>query len=146
MPIRHPPRREPRILALGTIPNGLSFTVIDPWIIRGSGRLRCREPSRRSAILRLVRREKPTALVTTDATLVAPAQSAADKCGIAMIAKRPPRIPVAIAKDLYPELPLFAPGGLSRLAALGISAVLNLSPSSRTYAHSRHHATQRRPR
>ena len=146
MPIRHPPRREPRILAVGTIPNGLAFTVVDPWIIRGSGRLRCREPSRRSAILRLVRREKPTALVTADVALVVPASSVADRCGIAMIEKRPPRIPVPIAKDLYPELPLFAPGRLSRLAALGISAVLNLSPSSRTYAHSRHHPTQRRAR
>jgi hypothetical protein len=134
------------VLAIGTIPNGLLFTVIDPWVIRGSGRLRCREPSRAAAVMRLVRREKPTAVVTSHPALVEAARIVADKCGIAMVSKRPSRIPVAIAKDLYPELPLFAPGQLSRLAALGISVVLNRNPSPRTYAHSRHHRPQRRPR
>jgi hypothetical protein len=143
MPIRFPPRREPRILSVATIQNGLIFTVVDPWVIRGSGRLRCREPSYRSAMIRLVRREKPTAIVTNDVALTEAARTVASHCGIAMITKRPPRIPVSIAKDLYPELPLFAPGRLSRLAALGISAVLNRTTSHRTYANTRHNATQR---
>lgn len=146
MPFRYPPRKEPRVLAVGKIRNGLAFTVIDPWVIRGSGRMHCREPSHRAAILRLVRREKPTMVVTSDADLVEPSQVVAKTCGITIVTKRPPHIPIAIATDLYPDLPLFAPGRLSRLAALGISAVLNLSPSPRTYAHSRHNPAQRRAR
>lgn len=143
MPIRHPPRREPRVLAVGLIPHGLAFAVIDPWVIRSSGRMRCREPSRGAAILRLIRREKPTSIIVSDSSLAPLAEHGAKACGIGFVQKRPMRIPTPIAKELYPELPLFAPGHLSRIAALGISTVLHRNPIARKYAHSRHHSTQR---
>jgi hypothetical protein len=142
MPIRYPPRREPRVLAVAVIPTGLAFAVVDPWIVRSTGRTRCRRHTRRAAILRLVRREKPTAITTADAALIEHITKIAKHCGIAVIKKRVPKMPVAIASDLYPELPLFAPGKLGRLAALAISAVLHVTPQSRLYANTRHNAAQ----
>ena len=56
MPIRYPPRREPRVLALATIPAGLVFAVVDPWVVRGTGQASCGRRTRSAAILRLVRR------------------------------------------------------------------------------------------
>lgn len=141
MSTRHPPRKEPRILSVGTVPHGLIFAVIDPWVIRSTGRTYCREPSRAAAILRLIRREKPTAVVVGDPELSERARVSAEKCGIGFVSSRPPRIPSPIARELYPELPLFAPGHLGRIAALGISAVLHQNPIARKYAHSRHHST-----
>jgi len=143
MPIRHPPRKEPRVLSVGIVPHGLIFAVIDPWVIRSTGRTRCREPARPAAILRLVRREKPTAIVVGNSELVGAAQAAAEKSGIGFVTKQPPRIPSPIAKELYPELPLFAPGHLSRVAALGISAVLHRNPIARKYVHTRHNSAER---
>ncbi len=145
MPIRYPPRREPRVLAVKIIPTGLAFAVVDPWMIRSSGRTRCRRHTRYSAILRIARREKPTAITTADTTLIEIISRVAKRCGIAVIKKHVPRLPVAIATDLFPELPLFAPGKLGRLAALAISAVLHVTPQSRLYAPTRHNAAQRRP-
>ena len=94
-------------------------------------------------MLRLIRREKPTAIVVSNPELSELARKTAEKCGVGFIAKRPPRIPSPIARELYPELPLFAPGHLSRIAALGISAVLHRNPIARKYAHSRHHPAER---
>lgn len=145
MPIRYPPRREPRVLAVTVIPTGLAFAVVNPWVVRGTGRTRCHRHTRRAAVLRLVRREKPTALTTTDASLVTELARVAKNCGIAVIKKRVPRLPVAIATDLFPELPLFAPGKLGRLAAMAISALLHVTPQSRQYATTRHNSPLRRP-
>ena len=144
MPIRYPPRREPRVLAVKVIPTGLAFAVVDPWMIRSSGRTHCRSHTRLSAVLRIVRREKPTAITTSDTGIVETIGRVAAHCGIAVIKKRVPKIPVSIASDLYPELLLFAPGRLGRLAALAISAVLHVTPQSRTYAPTRHNTAQRR--
>ena len=89
-------------------------------------------------------REKPTAITTADTSLLEIVSHVATQCGIAFLKKRAPKLPVAIASELYPELPLFAPGRLGRLAALGISAVLNRIPSPRTYASTRHNPAERR--
>lgn len=132
------------MLAVATIPTGLAFAVVDPWVVRSTGQARCRRRTRRAAILRLVRREKPTALTTADTSLLEIGSQVATHCGIAFLKERVPKLPVAIASELYPELPLFAPGRLGRLAALGISAVLNRNPSPRTYAATRHNSTERR--
>ncbi len=145
MPYRFPPRREPRILAVAVVVRGLAFVVVDPWVIRGSGRIHCREPSRTAALLRLVRREKPTAVVAAGPALARAAERIARECGIAAVRRPDEEIPVDIAQELFPELPLFAPGDLSPLAALAISAVLHVTPHPRRYAHSRHHASPREP-
>ncbi len=132
------------MLAVATIPTGLAFAVVDPWVVRSTGRARCQRETRSAAILRLIRREKPTAITTAESSLVDPLTEAAKRCGIPFIKKRIPKLPVAIASELYPELPLFAPGRLGRLAALAISAVLNRTPSPRTYANTRHNPSERR--
>ncbi len=144
MPIRYPPRREPRVLAVGMISTGLAFAVVDPWVVRSTGRTRCRHRTRRAAILRLVRREKPTAIATANTPIIKIVEQVAMRCGIAVIEKRVPRLPVSIATDMFPELPLFAPGKLGRLAAMAISAVLHITPQSRHYAAARHNTAQRR--
>jgi hypothetical protein len=144
---RLPPRREPRVLAVSRSPTGLRFAVADPWELRTAGAIDCRDASLGPALLRIVRREKPTLLVLGDgpsnALLRRPAARVALWARIALVTQGLPLLPLPIAQDMYAELPLRAPSpDLARVASLAISAVL--------YAErpvpSRHYAPRHSPR
>jgi len=141
-----PPRREPRVLAITESPNGLHFACADPWNLRSAGPVRCTKKSRDAALLRVARREKPTALFSLDDSLGDALQSIAHVTGAVVIPGPLQHLPVHIARDLYPDLPLMAPGSLGPVAALAISAVLNGTVRPRTYASHRHSTPLRRDR
>jgi len=146
MNITHPPRREPRVLALAVTPKGLHFACADPWHLRSAGPVRCTNHSKSAALLRVARREKPTALFSPDDSLGDVLQDIARVTGAVVIPGPLPHLPVHIARDLYPDLPLVAPGSLGLIAALAISAVLNGTVRPRTYASHRHPTPIRRNR
>jgi hypothetical protein len=144
---RLPPRREPRVLAVSRSPTGLRFAVADPWELRVANAIDCREASLGPALLRIARREKPTLLVVGDGPHDAALQRAAARVAlwarISILTQALPALPLVIAQDMYPELPLRAPSPeLARIAALAMSAVL--------YAEcpvpSRHYAPRHSPR
>lgn len=144
---RLPPRREPRVLALSRSPTGIRYAVADPWELRSAGGIQCRDASVGPSLLRIARREKPTLIVVGsgpgDAALKRPIARVALRLRIAMVTQALPGLPLAIAQDLYPELPLRAPSPeVATVASLAISAVL--------YAErpvpSRHYAPKPSPR
>jgi hypothetical protein len=146
MPIRYPPRREPRILAVDLANNGLAFVSVDPWVIRSAGRIGCRARSRSAALSRLIRREKPTAVATPSAALAPFLRRAARRLELPAVEDPLPALLPSVATDLYPELPVLAPdSALARLSAFAISAVLNARVPSRTYVTPRRHHAAPRP-
>jgi hypothetical protein len=146
MTIRYPPRREPRVLAVGSSPFGLDFAAADPWVVRSAGHGTCRPRSRVAALARLVRREKPTALIGAGPGLRRTLRHVGRAQGIPVVTDPVPHLPRAIATELYPELPLLAPGRLGRLAATAISAVLHAHIPPRRYEPRRHRTPARRAR
>lgn len=141
---RFPPRREPRILALARSFNGVHYAVADPWELRSSGTLRYRRRSRRAALVRLVRREKPTALATRDDTLRPALLRVSSVAHIDMVRQSVPTIPPTVAVELYPELPLRAPTpALASVARLAIAAVLHADTHPRRYAPRRNPSPER---
>jgi hypothetical protein len=144
MPLRKPPRREPRVLALGRDQRHILWATVDAWEIRSAGRVVRRARSERPAITRLVRREKPTALVIQDAALREAVHAVARARRLPVIEPAPAAIPVDVAADLYPEFTLQCPSGdLARLAALALSSVLHADPPSRSYAPRRNRPARR---
>lgn len=140
---RLPPRREPRVLAVTRSPTGIQYAVADPWELRSAGSTRCTAASLGPALLRIARREKPTLLVAEDQVLLKAVSRVALRLGVAVVTQALPKLPLAIAQDLYPELPLRAPTpGLAGAASLAISAVLYAEPP----IPSRHYAKTRRKR
>lgn len=142
---RLPPRREPRVLALSRSPAGFTFAVADPWELRSAGEVSCQEVSLSPAVLRVARREKPT-LIVADPALLKPASRVALRLHVAIlgngVTQDLPRLPLKIACDLYPELPLRAPTlGLAQVAGLAIAAVLYADAP----CPSRHYAPRRKP-
>ena len=139
MPLRLPPRREPRVLALVRVQAGFSYAVADPWELRSVGSIRCRALTLGPAVARVIRREKPTLVVTRDRELRDPAQRAAQRLGIPSTAAGLPNLPLTVAVDIFPELQMRAPtASLSRAAVLAIAAVLYADSPSRKYAPRRH--------
>jgi len=136
MAVLRPPRREPRILAVASSKHGIAWAVADPWELRGSGTTPCRCRSRRLAIVRLLRREKPTAIVTEDRAIRRLVARIARLSRLAIVGEALPELAEQIAGELYPELRLRAPTRiLARLALLAIRAALHSEPKPRTYAH-----------
>jgi hypothetical protein len=135
MPIRLPPRREPRVLALVRSRNGFHYATADPWEVRSAGRVTCHGRALTPAVARLAQREKPTLLVTRSPSLLAPMRRAAKRMGVAAQGDRL-QIPLpSIAEDLYPELRMRAPTpALAQVATLAIAAVLYARAPSRRYA------------
>lgn len=139
MSLRLPPRREPRALALIRHQAGLSYAAADPWELRSVGSVRCHALTLGPAVARVIRREKPTLVVTRDRELRGPAARAAKRLGITATDAGLPNLPSAIAEDLFPELRMRAPTpSLSRAAVLAIAAVLYADSPSRRYAPRRH--------
>ncbi len=144
MTIRYPPRREPRVLAIGQARTGLAFATADPWVVRSAGHIDCGPRSRLSALVRLIRREKPTALIPANASLRRTLRRVGRAQGIPVLTEPLPHLPRAVASELYPELPLMAPGHLSHLASIAVSAILSARVPPRTYVPRRHHTPARR--
>ena len=134
------------MLAVASAERGIAWAVADPWEVRGGGSCRCRERSRLHALLRVVRREKPTAIVARDRRLRAVIAKTASLAKLPVIATVLPELAEAIARDLYPELRVRAPTKLLvHLALLAIRAVLHADIPSRSYAQ-RPRKTDRRER
>lgn len=146
MTIRYPPRREPRVLAIAEDPAGLAFAVADPWVVRGAGKIPCRPRSRLAAVSRLVRREKPTALAVVTPALRRTVHRVGRAQGIPVVPDPLPDLPRAIARELYPEVPVLAPDALNSVATAAIAAVLHAPIPPRKYAPRRRHPPVRRPR
>lgn len=134
MPTLYPPRREPRALAISVLPAVIAYAVVDPWEIRASGAVSCRPRSRLAAILRLLRREKPTMIVTVGQALSPVLGRAARTADVPVAQARPPPLPVPVARELYPELATLVAPKLHPLAALAIAAVLHAPHLPRSYA------------
>ncbi len=144
MPIYHPPRREPRVLALAIAGDEIAWAVADPYMIRGAGRAAGQLRSRPAMVQRLVRREKPTLLVVGSEALAGVVARVARRTGVPVAAGRPPRLSRSIACDLYPELRALAPGRLESLAVRAVAAVLYADTPSRRYAPRRNRPLPRR--
>jgi hypothetical protein len=142
MPTRHPPRREPRALAIVATAAGFAWAVADPWELRATGIVRCAARSRSAVFRLLCCREKPTVVVAKTAALTGIMWRAAQRIPILRARLRSP--PKAVARDLYPELALFAPSrALDTAARLAIAAVLHSPIPSRSYAPRRHRTPPR---
>lgn len=136
MPTRLPPRREPRVLALCRRTDRLVWAVVDPWEVRGAGEVMAPPRSFTAAIQRLVRREKPTAVVSSDGEMRRRVGNASELAVLGPSADIPG---LRVALDLYPELALYAPSpALRRAARLALAVVLRGAVPSRTYAPRRH--------
>lgn len=134
MPIRTPPRREPRVLAIAGSRYGLRFVVADPWEIRSAGLAPCNRASRGVALHRLIRRENPTALAGTRA-IRGELRRVSRGVGLGVVTRDLPTLPLAVAADLYPELPLMAPAKATKhVAVRAIAAVLHANIPPRKYA------------
>ena len=143
MTILRPPRREPRLLALAPHPKGLAFAVCDPWELRSSGIQRCRVSTRRLAIRRMIRREKPTLVATRDPTLLPIVRAVASALRVPVDDVHHPLPSSDVARDLLPEMAHFAPTrSLQNVVRLAVSSVLHAEHASRPYA-SRHRAASR---
>jgi hypothetical protein len=135
MPIPRPPRREPRVLAIVASGRRCAFAVVDPWEVRSTGSITVPTRSLPAALRRIIRREQPTLAVADRPGLTAALDRAARGLCPGVDARRLRVPPTAIARDLFPELPLFAPTpGLERAARLAIAAVLFAHIPTRPYA------------
>lgn len=133
------------MLALIRSPVGITFAVADAWEVRSAAETRCQEVSLGPSILRIARREKPTALVVADRSLLRPATHAGIRLRVPLVTQDLPRLPLKIACDMYPELPMRAPTlRLAQAASLAIATVLYAQAPSRHYAP-RHPAPHRHP-
>ena len=141
MPTMRPPRREPRVLALAATPHGLQWAVADPWEVRGAGKIPCRSRSNRLAVVKLLRREKPTAMVCGTTHLLPLVTALGRIHRVPVVREGLPTLDAGIAEELYPEALMRAPNpSLLRLASLAISAVLHADIPSRRYAPCRRRA------
>ena len=139
MPLRFPPRREPRVLALVRSRDGFHYATADPWELRCAGLVACHGRALSASVARLVRREKPTLLVTGSPSLRVPVRRAARQHGIGVAVGDLPKLRRDVARQMYPELPMRAPTrDLDRVATLAISAVLYAETPPRRYAPTRH--------
>jgi hypothetical protein len=146
MPLRLPPRREPRVLAFVRFPAGFSYAVADPWELRAVGSIRCRALTLGPTVLRVIRREKPTLVVTRDRDLKGPAERSAKRLGIPATDAGLPNLPLAVAAEMFPELRMRAvTPSLSRAGVLAIAAVLYADSPTRKYAPRRQRPPEHSP-
>lgn len=129
---------------MSRVAHGLHWAVADPWEVRGAGRTPCRARSERLAIVKLIRREKPTAVACETKRLRTSVHQVAKVNGVATVDEPPPVLEAELARDLYPEAAIRAPtDALLRLASVAISAVLHADIPTRRYARNRDRAVPR---
>ena len=123
------------MLALTKGRRGLLFAAVDPWEIRSTGGVRPRPGSHVLPLRRLIRREKPSAIVAATPRLREALARAARVVGVPVVGAAPYAVSSRWARALYPELALFAPTrALESVARLAIALVLHSPNSSRRYA------------
>lgn len=140
MPNR-PPRREPRVLAVGGRRDRLTFAVVDPWEVRAVGSAAVVGGAVLLALSRLVARERPTILYARNRRLRQLLRRLAATWRIPLVGREPAFVGPKYATTLYPELPLFAPTKSSaRLTAIAASVALAPDNPPRRYEPRRRHA------
>lgn len=145
MTIYRPPRREPRALALLTAPHGIAFAVCDPSDLRSVGIQFCRSSSHELAVLRLIRREKPTVIASPSAKLRRAAKAAASSLTIPVVRGPGELPPTDAVRDQLRQFDLQAPTPvLRRAACLAFATALTILETHRTYAP-RNRTALRRP-
>lgn len=137
---RLPPRREPRLLVLDATTRPPAYVALDPWELRGLGRLPRAGPV--AALTKLVLQVHPSHLVVLGTMrALAPALAAIERRGIARLVIDRPSLdrarknapdPIAL-EALYPELRCLArtPKDAELVALAGTGFVL-LATHSRT--------------
>ncbi len=144
MPTLRPPRREPRVLALSAFAGGIRWAVADPWEVRGAGTVHASRITRSLAIRKLIRREKPTMLVSVSKSLAPLVARLGRELGLPGVVDSPPRLEPSIAGELYPELPMRAPTPrLAEIATAAVSVVLHADVSKREYENCRRRKIRR---
>ncbi len=134
------------MLAVVHARDGLLFATVDPWEIRSVGEVNPRPGSQVLPLRRLVRREKPTAIVAGTPRLAQTFGRAARVVGVPVLRPPPSAISGPWARALYPELPIYAPTrALEGVARLAIAAVLHSPIPARTYAVTRRRRTPAHP-
>jgi hypothetical protein len=134
--IHHAPRREPRVLALNITGARLAFVVSDLLEMRSSGDDAATARSLRLTLRRLIRRERPTAIVASGSG----ARHLRAVTGGLIPVVAPPRnpLPFSVVGDVYPEAFAFAPTlRLRRLASYAVTTLARSTFPSRRYAKSR---------
>ncbi|MFI5297584.1 MAG: hypothetical protein ACHREM_05750 [Polyangiales bacterium] len=130
-----PPRREPRVLALARSRGQLLWVVVDPYEVRAAGDVAVSAASVANTVCRLVRREKPTLVATPRLALALDIRRLVEARGLPLVSGRIPALPVDVATELFPELPLHCPSPrLARLAAYSIATTLHAPHQPRRYA------------
>lgn len=130
-------RREPRVLALALARHSLLAVVADPFEIRSAASTPIRRRTLTDAVRRLAKREKPTVITAQTPELAQAIAPVAEELGLGVATGRYPRLPVSVAADLYPELPLHCPTPrLARLATFALSMILHAPDHPRKYAKS----------
>lgn len=133
--LTRPPRREPRLAAIALRERKLVWVVCDPFEIRSAGELPITRRALRDAIHRLVKREKPTVIASPDHALGEELTPMFRRLGLSIVAGRFPPLPVPVASELYPELPIHCPTrALAKLATVALSAMLHAPRQPRHYA------------
>jgi hypothetical protein len=142
--LRHVPRREPRVLALDTNAVTLAYLVVDLFEVRSSGEEPFRTPrSLKLRIARLVRRERPTAIVFVRSG-AGRSLAARYRERVAQVEPSRAPLPFSVVAQIYPEAPLFAPDlRLRRLARVAVTALARSTFPPRKYETSRHQPPSR---
>ncbi|MFI5298303.1 MAG: hypothetical protein ACHREM_09415 [Polyangiales bacterium] len=132
-----PPRREPRVLALARSRGQLLWVVVDPYEVRAAGDISVGTgtTSLTTVVRRLIRREKPTLVATPKLAVALDVRRITDARGLPLVSGCMPPLPVEVATDMFPELPLHCPSPrLTRLAAYAIAVTLHAPHQPRRYA------------
>ncbi|MFI5300416.1 MAG: hypothetical protein ACHREM_20195 [Polyangiales bacterium] len=130
-----PPRREPRVLALARSRRQLLWVVVDPYEVRAAGDVDVRAASVAAAVRRLLHREKPTLVAMPKLALALDIRALVEARGLPLVSGRMPPLPVDVATELFPELPLHCSSPrLASLAAYAIATTLHAPHQPRRYA------------
>lgn len=154
----HPPRRDPRVLAIVPTARGISYAAVDAWEIRGVGTLpNGNAVALRLAVARLLVQTRPTAIVCAEPSRRGTVLRALLHV-VAVIAARS-GIPVVrlVGKVLratlenapshdhacaqYPELRTLAAGAAHDALRLALGALTSLDLPSRRHARLASHPT-----
>jgi len=134
MPHRHASRREPRILALEFIPQGIRFAVVDLFEVRSTGEFKTTPRHFSLELQRLLAREKPTVIVTPTPESRSLLRHAR-RLRIPLLLSPSRRLSGPAILALYPEVSFFGPTRpLRALLATSIAALLYAPHPSRGYA------------
>jgi len=135
MPHRHAPRREPRILAMEFLPQGIRFAVVDLFEVRSTGEFKTTPRHFSLELRRLLAREKPSVIVIPTSEAHRRLLRHARRLRIPLLLSSSRRLSGPAILALYPEVSFFGPTKpLRALLAAAIAALLYAPHPSRRYA------------